>query len=269
MSFEFLAPDRPEHDGLEATARSPIEWAHLEAGAQLGGLAGWNVVFDYGAPEREAAAIRDAVGVADLCALGKLELQGDAESTASIVARLAGGARLEPGRAVEHDRVWWCPVTAGKVLALTRPERTADVRESLEAAAAEAPFASVTELTAALGSNLIAGPLAREALARTTALDLRTDHFPEAAFAPVSVARTPGMVLRSRAGPLPAHLRRRLRPVQLDRLRGRGREPRRAGRRAAGARGDRRGRGVRRCVRSSANGACGAGPASYATATTS
>ena len=38
---------------------------------------------------------------------------------------------------------------------------------------------------------------------------------------------------------------------------------------AAGARGNRRGRGVRRCVRSSANAACGAGPASCATATTS
>jgi glycine cleavage system aminomethyltransferase T len=199
MSFEFLAPDQAQqHDGLEATARSPIEWAHLDSGAQLDSLAGWNVVLDYGAPEREAAAIRDAVGVADLCAMGKLELQGDAESIASVVARLAGGARLEPGRALEHGGTWWCPVTAAKVLALTRPERTAKVRESVEAVAAETPFASITELTAALGSNLIAGPLARETLARTTALDLRTDHFPEAAFAPVSVARTPGMVLRSR-----------------------------------------------------------------------
>lgn len=199
MSFEFLAPDQARDlGGREATARSPIEWAHLEAGAQLGGLAGWNLIFDYGGPEREAAAVRDAVGVADLCAIGKLELQGDAESIAAIVTELAGGARLEPGRAVEHDRTWWCPVTAGKVLALTRPEQTAGVREALETAAAAAPsFASVTELTAALGSNLIAGPLAREALARTTALDLRPDQFPEAAFAPVSVARTPGMVLRS------------------------------------------------------------------------
>jgi glycine cleavage system aminomethyltransferase T len=199
MSFEFLAPDQAQtRNGTEPPARSPIEWAHLEAGAQLGGLAGWSVVNDYGAIGPETAACRESVGVADGCFIGKLELQSDSGTVASIVARLAGGAVLEPGRATRHDETWWCPVTAGKVLALTQPERTPAVRERLEAAAAEAPFASVTELTAALGSNVIAGPLAREAFARTTALDLRPDRFPEAAFAPVSVARTPGMVLRER-----------------------------------------------------------------------
>ena len=34
------------------------------------------------------------------------------------------------------------------------------------------PFVSVVELTTALGSNAVTGPLARETFARTTALDL-------------------------------------------------------------------------------------------------
>ncbi len=86
----------------------------------------------------------------------------------------------------------------GRVLALTPPERTAEVRDRLEAVASAAPFASVIEMTAAYGSNALAGPLSRETFARTMALDLRADHFAEGDFAPVSVARTPGMVLRQR-----------------------------------------------------------------------
>jgi sarcosine oxidase gamma subunit len=70
------------------------------------------------------------------------------------------------------------------------------VRDLLEAAASAAPFASVVEMTAAYGSNALVGPLSRETFARTMALDQRPDHFAEGDFAPVSVARTPGMVLR-------------------------------------------------------------------------
>ena len=56
----------------------------------------------------------------------------------------------------------------------------------------------MTEVTTALGSNAVVGPLARETFARATALDLRPDRFAESGFAPVSVARTAGMILRER-----------------------------------------------------------------------
>jgi len=180
MSFEFLAPDAARaQDGEAPVARSPIEWVHRGAGARLAERAGWRVVAGYGAAD--GAACRDAVGVADLSHIGKLELQG-------------GGA-LEPGRALRQDGVWWCPVSAGKVMALTPPEATGRLRGDLESAAGSG--AGVVELTAALGSNAVVGPLARETFARTTALDLRPERFGEGAFAPVSVARTPAMVLRA------------------------------------------------------------------------
>ena len=198
MSFEFLAPDAAAiFEGVAPTLRGPIEWAHRDAGAELGELSGWRVVTDYGAPRREATACRRTVGVADLSHLGKLELQGPVASVAAIVASQADGAKLELGQAVPHERVWWCPLTAERVLAVTQPDATPALRDELEAAASSSDgFVSVNELTSALGSNAVVGPLAREAFARTTALDLRPDHFPEAAFAPVSVARTAGMVLR-------------------------------------------------------------------------
>ncbi len=197
MSFEFLAPDAARAvDGKQPAMRSPIEWTHRASGAELDHRAGWRVVTGYGAIGKETAACRNSVGVADLSFLGKLELQGEPAVVSSIVGQLAGGAALEPGRAALADEVWWCPITASRVLAVTPPELTGQLRDDLEAAASNAQFASVEELTAALGSNAVVGPLAREAFARTTALDLRPDRFGERAFAPVSVARTPGMVLR-------------------------------------------------------------------------
>lgn len=196
MSFEFLAPDAASRfAGGRPPKRSPIEWQHRGAGARITERAGWNVVSGYGDAGKEVAARRDSVGVADLSHLGKVELQASPETVRSLVARLAGGAALELGRAEIHEGTWWCPVTAERVLAITEPEATTSVCERLEAAAATAPHATVTELTSALASNLVAGPLAREAFARTTALDMRPDRFAEGAFAPVSVARTPGMVL--------------------------------------------------------------------------
>ncbi len=197
MRFEFLAPDaaRPVN-GKAPPLRSPIEWTHRREGAQFAERAGWRVVSGYGELAKETGACRNSVGVADLAFLGKIELQADPGVVSSTVPQLTGGGSLVPGQATLHDEVWWCPMSPSRVLALTPPEATARVRDALEAADTAGSFASVVETTAAWGSNAVVGPLAREAFARTTALDLRPSQFAEGAFAPVSVARTPGLVLR-------------------------------------------------------------------------
>jgi glycine cleavage system aminomethyltransferase T len=197
MSFEFLAPDASAAAGdRRPIARSQIEWSHIEAGANLSERAGWSVVADFGDPAREIEACISRVGVADASFLGKVELESDRDTVARIVSDLAGGATLELGLAHEHEGTWWCPITAERALAVIQPERTPAVREALESAASGI-FATVTELTAAHGSNWVVGPLARECFARSTALDMRPKEFPERGFAPVSVARTPGLVLRT------------------------------------------------------------------------
>jgi glycine cleavage system aminomethyltransferase T len=200
MSFEFLAADATAViDGERPEPRSPIEWAHRAAGARIETRAGWRTVGGFGTPDAEVAACRRAVGVADVSFLGKLELQGDREDVAAIVAELTDGARLAPGQAADADGTWWCPISAERVIAVTLPESTASVRDALQAAADRRPgFVSVLELTTSLSSNLVVGPLAREVFARTTALDLRPERFAEAGFAPVSVARVAGMILRER-----------------------------------------------------------------------
>ena len=197
MRFEFLAPDAAEAArGTRPALRSPIEWAHRAAGGRLGERAGWNLVSDYGEPAREAAACERSVGVADLSLLGKIELQAEPATVSSIVSGLIGGA-VEAGRATLHAGTWWCPMSPSRVIAVSWPEDTPRVREALESAAGGGSYAAVVETTAAWGSNAIVGPLARETFARTMALDLRPGSFGELAFAPVSVARTPGLVLRA------------------------------------------------------------------------
>jgi glycine cleavage system aminomethyltransferase T len=181
----------------ERAACSPIEWMHRDAGAQHAERAGWRVVASFGDPSAEADAVEGTVGVADLSCLGKVEVQGEPGAVAAIVARVGAG-ELEPGIAgLAGDGTWWCPLSASRVLALTAPERTEGVlAAAAEAAASQSAYASVHELTTSLASNAVAGPLARETFARATALDMRPQRFGERAFAPVSVARTAGMVLR-------------------------------------------------------------------------
>ena len=101
--------------------------------------AGWRVVAGYGANGAEAAACRRSVGVADVSFLGKLELQGTPDDVAAIVAELAGGAALAPGRAAQARRDLVVPDhrrprAGGDPARAHRP-----VRDELEAAADRRP----------------------------------------------------------------------------------------------------------------------------------
>jgi glycine cleavage system aminomethyltransferase T len=82
------------------------------------------------------------------------------------------------------------------VLAVCEASRAPELRDTLIGAAR--PTMSVTDMTCALAALALVGPLARDVLARLTAIDLRPDRTPEASFRPGSVARIPAMVLRER-----------------------------------------------------------------------
>ncbi|MEA2362309.1 MAG: Aminomethyltransferase folate-binding domain [Thermoleophilaceae bacterium] len=164
MSLEFLSP------AASAVARSPMEREALAAGATLEQRDGWNVAVGFDGEERHLST----VAFADRSHIGKLELRGD--------------HGLELGRATLKDDAWWCPTSRDRVLVLCEPDRTAALREQLGHA--------VVDLTSAMGALTIAGPLAPEAFARFTAIDLRPQVTPVHGFRPGSVARTPGSILR-------------------------------------------------------------------------
>jgi len=189
VSFEFLASDGA--DG--AVARSPMERVAKAAGARFEVRDGWNVAVGFPTGSARAAT----VGWTDTAHLGKLEIQASPADLAAIVARCAGGAELEFGRASRAADAWWCPLTDQRAMILCEPGVTARLREALEEAVAEVPgLASLTEVTTVYAALTICGPQAREVFARFCALDLREVSTPVHGLRPGSVARGPGLVLR-------------------------------------------------------------------------
>src|SRR5829696_5259119 len=145
----------------------------LAAGARLEQRDG-NVAVAFDGADAERARLAGSVGFADRSHLGKLELHAE--------------HGLPLGEGTRRDDAWWCPMSADRALVLCEPAATAGLREQLGGAA--------VDLTSAMGAMTIAGPLARELLARFSALDLRDKVTPVHGFRPGSVARTPGAVLR-------------------------------------------------------------------------
>jgi sarcosine oxidase subunit gamma len=201
VTLAFLTPDAL---GEGAVARSPMERLARAAGARMEVREGWNVAISYpgagaGDSDGARALLAGRVGFADRSNLLKLELQADRATLAGIVDAASGGHALEPGRAVRAGDAWWCPVTPTRVLVLGDPGHAARVRAAVAGAYEDVPASvTVTDLTSGLAALTLAGPGARELLARFCALDVRPAAAPVGAFRPGSVARTPGYVLRER-----------------------------------------------------------------------
>jgi len=161
-ALDFLSPVAADAGVL---ARSPMELLAVDAGARLEARDGWNVAVSY-----PAAAFGESVSWCDTSHLRKLQLQGELDES------------LPFGTAVRRDGAWWCRLTASRALVIgTRP----DLPKELE----------VVDVTSVFASLTIAGPLARECLARFCALDLRPSVTPVGALRPGSIARQPGTLI--------------------------------------------------------------------------
>jgi len=158
MTLAFLDPSpKPGAGRWVPVARSPMEGKAVAAGATLERRDGWNVAVRYGVP-------RGTVGFADVSHLRKTEIQRDDIGTPDGMATRADGA-------------WHCVLTPTRALVIGGSAEGLDV-------------------TAAYCAMTIAGPMARETIARFCALDLRPHMTPVRGLRPGSVARTPGFVIR-------------------------------------------------------------------------
>lgn len=204
MSLGFLTPD------AAAAARSSMQRLAVAAGARMQWRDGWNVAVAFADSDAERARLRESVAFADRSNLLKLELQAERATLAGVIEAASGGHALEPGLAVRSSGAWWCPVTPTRALVLADPQAAAEIRQAVAGAAeirqavtdatdaAADPQATVTvaDLTCGLAALALAGPGARELLARFCAIDVRPAVMPVGGFRPGSVARTPGYVLR-------------------------------------------------------------------------
>jgi hypothetical protein len=157
VSFEFLCAS-----ATDAVARSPMERQARAAGARFELRDGWNVAVSY--PRQSLGRVT----FSDCSHIRKYEIQ----------SRPPDLPELQLGRATVDGDSTWLPMTATRALILggPRPEGALDV-------------------TTAFAALRLAGPLARETLARFTAIDLRPHVTGPGDWRPGSVARTPGGIL--------------------------------------------------------------------------
>jgi hypothetical protein len=131
------------------------------AGARFEVRDGWNVAV---AHDGEEAAL-EAVGFCDCSHLRKYEVLGDLPA-------------LELGRATVDGDSPWLPMSRSRALVLGSD-----------------PPPRALEVTTGFAALRLAGPLAREAFARFSAIDLRPRVTRPGDWRPGSVARTPGGIL--------------------------------------------------------------------------
>lgn len=155
----------------------------------------WRVVESFDDPVREAALIREAAGLQDVSAIGKIDVQGarvgDLLAEVSRFDGVLPVLRLKPNRA----------------LVLTEPDDESRVHGEMRAALARLPGCGhITPVTSGLAAFRLVGPRARDVLSRVTSLDVRPERFALGACAQCDVVRVHTTVYRTDWNDLPAYL---------------------------------------------------------------
>jgi sarcosine oxidase subunit alpha len=172
----------------EATKRSPIHGRHEALDAEIRWAGDWLRPYDYGDPIGETKAVHGAAGLIDVSTLGKLIVRGP--EAGELLDRLYPNviSSLKPGRI----RYGVLLSDAGRIIddgTICRlDEETFYVSTTSSGAGAVEQWfswwvavwgldASVSDVTQGVAAVNLAGPRARQALARLTDLDVGNDGF--------------------------------------------------------------------------------------------
>ncbi len=172
--YAFMSPAAVAETGdHHPVLRTPMEHAHIAAGATVEEHDGWRIsVYD-----TEAAG----VWASDVSHLGKLDLRGSREELDEITGELT------PGRAREDDGVWTLRLTWVHGYVLCPFPQVALLRERIGPAA--------IDVTCGLAGVAIGGPDWRELFARSSGMDVRERKLPAGCCAAGSVMRCHTLVL--------------------------------------------------------------------------
>jgi heterotetrameric sarcosine oxidase gamma subunit len=150
------------------------------------------VAESFGPLDAELAAARESAALADLTAIGKVQVEGEA---AALVIRSALGGAPE-GMGAGWQGVY-C-LRPDLYLALTPPGGEGEaLTRFTEARDTQPGLVTVTDLTHGLAAIGLLGPRARDVLSRLCALDVSDEAFPNETARATSVAKTRQVVVRS------------------------------------------------------------------------
>ena len=184
-------------------ALSPLHQRHVELGAEMELVDGWQRPVRYAASDEELAAVRSGVGVCDVSPMGKLALLGDGLD-APLGAMFPDSTPPEVGRASRVDEeTIMARLARDEAFVTTAAGRALSLLERLTSGAEGC--AHVVDVTSALAAVRIAGPRAPDLLAALTELDLARDAFGDGSCAQSRFAEIHGTLARLDASGLPAY----------------------------------------------------------------
>jgi sarcosine oxidase subunit alpha len=193
--------------GHEPAKRTAIHHRHKEAGATMMWTGAWRRPHSYGDPQAEARNVHEAVGVIDVSTLGKLLVLGP--DAAAFLERLYPNryGDLRPGRV----RYGVLSTDAGRIIDDGTVTCLADDRFYVTTTSTGAEGVlewfewwnavwrldvEIVNLTGALAAVNVAGPRARDLLARLTSTDVSNEGFAYLDARQAHVAGVPCLVLR-------------------------------------------------------------------------
>ena len=187
--------------------RSPIDRKHREMGAQMIDVGPWLRAHNYGSPQDECLAVRERVGIIDVSTLGKLDVRGrDAPALLDKVythhfSNLRIG-RVRYGLLCAEDGTIMDDGTVTRMADdryfVTTSTANIDVIEEWFKwwIAGTGMCAHVTNITSGYAAINVAGPNARDTLAKLTDVDLSPGTFRYMRSAQGAVAGVPCTFLR-------------------------------------------------------------------------
>ncbi|HWC07925.1 MAG TPA: FAD-dependent oxidoreductase, partial [Solirubrobacterales bacterium] len=193
---------------FEAAKRSSIHARHRELGASVRWAGDWRRAYDYGDVEGETMAVHQGIGLIDVSTLGKLIVRGP--DAAELLDRLYPNrmSTLKPGRVrygvltSESGRIsddgTVCRLDDETFYVTTTSSGAGAVEQWFTWWMASWPEldVSLTDLTQGISAMNLAGPGAREALAKLTEQDVSAEGLVYLDGPQLTVAGVPCLVLR-------------------------------------------------------------------------
>jgi sarcosine oxidase subunit alpha len=173
---------------FDPAKRSSIHGRHRDLGANVKWAGDWRRAYDYGDPQREALAVHEAAGLIDVSTLGKLLVQGP--DAGAFLDRLYPNrfSNLKPGRIrygvissdagriVDDGTI--CRIDDETFYVTTTSSGAGAVEEWFSWWLADwAMDVHLTDLTQGLSAINLAGPRAREIMAKVTDADCSNEAF--------------------------------------------------------------------------------------------
>jgi glycine cleavage system aminomethyltransferase T len=180
---------------------------HVALRARLVESDGWLVPRSYEDPAAEQEALRNAAGLTDISARGKIALKGaalDAVLSAAFPGTSVPGIGRSTRPAPAETLVCY-RLTAEHAVVITPPGFAAERVHALRALAAAQPCTHVVDMTGALCALRLVGPHAPGVLERLASFDTDPDRFDDDTIAVGALARVHAMIGRHDTAGLPGY----------------------------------------------------------------